>query len=48
MQEDDSEQLDAVQKEGVRKGESWERVSSGAGKREHCQLCLLLRTEVGQ
>lgn len=31
MQEDDSEQLDAVQKEGVRKGESWERVSSGAG-----------------
>lgn len=45
-QEDDSEQLDAVQEEGVRKGESCERVSC-QGQGEHCQLCFLLRTEVG-
>lgn len=45
-QEDDSEQLDAVQEEGVRKGESCEGVSC-QGQGEHCQLCFLLRTEVG-
>lgn len=34
-------------KEGVRKGESSERISC-QGQGEHCQLCFLLRTEVGQ
>ena len=48
VQGDDSEQqLDAEQKGGGRKGESCERVSC-QGQGGHCQLCFLLRTEVGQ